>query len=127
MSMNIFEYAAKNRLRFNYKGSITVEDLYSLRLTELDSIYKALNKEMKNGEEPSLLNTQNAVATDLSVKIEIVKYIVNEKLEEAEAEKRRAENNTRRNLLLEILAQKQNEELQSKSADELKQMLAELT
>ena len=42
---NIFEMATRNKYRFPYKGMISVEDLWDLNQTQLDSIYKALNKE----------------------------------------------------------------------------------
>ena len=44
---NIFEYAAKNKLRFPFRGSITTEDLYDLSPANLDSIYKTLSREAK--------------------------------------------------------------------------------
>ena len=39
---NIFEYATKNRLRFPYKGSQSVEDLWALSVEELDKLFKTL-------------------------------------------------------------------------------------
>ena len=41
----IFEYAAKHKLRFPYRGSITTEDLYDLSPADLDRIYKTLARE----------------------------------------------------------------------------------
>lgn len=41
---NIFEFATRNKVRFSFKGLISVEDLWDLSLTNLDSIYKELNK-----------------------------------------------------------------------------------
>ena len=81
----IFEFAARNKIRFPYKGLITVEDLWDLSLTNLDSIYKTLNKQVKQSEEESLLNTKASVDTELEVQIAIVKHIVSVKLAEKEA------------------------------------------
>ena len=54
MEINIFEYAAKNAIRFNFRGNITTEDLYNLRLDELDAVYKDLNRTRKAQTEESL-------------------------------------------------------------------------
>ena len=44
----MFERAAKRKLRFtSSKGSLSVEDLYDLSLTSLDSIAKGVNRQLK--------------------------------------------------------------------------------
>ena len=53
--MNIFERATRMSLRFNFKGLISVEDLWDLSLQDLDSIYKILNSKLKQSSEESLL------------------------------------------------------------------------
>ena len=45
--MEIFAKASKLRLRFNYKGIITVEDLWDLSIDTLDKIYKYLHLELE--------------------------------------------------------------------------------
>ena len=72
----IFEFATRNKVRFPFKGMISVEDLWDLSLTNLDSIYKTLNKQVKQSEEESLLSTKASVDTELEVQIAIVKHIV---------------------------------------------------
>ena len=42
----IFEYATRNKIRFPFKGMISVEDLWELTPTNLDTIYKTLNKQV---------------------------------------------------------------------------------
>ena len=63
--MNIFEYAVRNKVRFPFKGMISVEDLWDLSLTNLDSIYKTLNKQIKQNDEESLLSTKTNIDTEL--------------------------------------------------------------
>lgn len=124
--MNIFEYAVKNKLRFPFKGMITVEDLYDLSLENLDSIFKSLNSQLKKVKEESLLDTKTKEDKELDVKIQIVKYIVNIKLDEKALKIKTKEQKERKQKILEILSAKQDEDLQSKSVEELKNMLKDL-
>lgn len=105
--MNIFEYAAKNKLRFPFKGSITTEDLFDLSPADLDSIFKTLSREAKKNEEESLLADKKAEDKALDVKIEIVRYIVAEKLAAIEKAKKAAVNKAKAERIRSILAEKQ--------------------
>ena len=126
MDINIFEYAVANKLRFNYKGLISVEDLYDLSTIQLDSIYKSLKREQKKEDEDSLLSTVSTEDKIISIKIEIVKAIVAKKLAQEQALKTAAEKRKKKQRLLAILDRKQNEALESKSMDEIQAMINEL-
>ncbi len=123
---NIFEYASRNKMRFPFKGMISVEDLWDLSLTNLDSIYKTLNKQVKQSEEESLLNTKASVDTELEVQIAIVKHIVSVKLAEKEAAEKAHAKREQKQKIMSIIATKENEALQNSSIDDLKKMLDEL-
>lgn len=123
---NLFEVATKNKFRFPYRGLITVEDLWDLPVTELDSVFKALNSEMKESKEESLLNTKSEADVVLENKIEIVKYIVSVKLEEAEAKKKSRENREKRERILQIMADRQDKAMLEASDEDLQKMLEEL-
>lgn len=124
--MNIFEFATRNKVRFPFKGMISVEDLWDLSLTNLDSIYKILNKQVKQSEEESLLNTKANVDTELEVQIAIVKHIVSVKLEEKEIAEKAFAKKVQKQKIMSIIATKEDQELQNSSIDELKKMLDEL-
>jgi hypothetical protein len=124
--MNIFEYAVRNKVRFPFKGMISVEDLWDLSLTNLDSIYKILNKQVKQSEEESLLSTKATVDTELEVQINIVKHIVSVKLAEQEAREKAADQKAQRQKIMAIIAAKKDEELQNSSVDDLEKMLDDL-
>ena len=126
MSNNIFEFAARNKIRFPYKGLITVEDLFDLSLTNLDSIYKTLNKQVKQSEEESLLSTKASVDTELEVQIAIVKHIVSVKLDEAEKTKKARENKEKEQKIMSILAARSDKALENASDEDLQKMLAEI-
>ena len=123
---NIFEYASRNKVRFPFKGMISVEDLWNLSLTNLDSIYKTLNKQVKQSEEESLLSTKASVDTELEVQIAIVKHIVSVKLSEKEAAEKASAKKAQKQKIMSIIATKENEALQNSSIDDLKKMLDEL-
>lgn len=126
MMTNIFEYAVRNKIRFPFKGMISAEDLWDLSLTNLDSIYKTLNKQAKQSEEESLLDTKTNVDTELEVQIAIVKHIVSVKLEEQNAREKAAVKKAQKQKIMSIIATKEDEALQNSSVDDLKKMLDEL-
>lgn len=123
---NIFEMATRNKYRFPYKGMISVEDLWDLNQTQLDSIYKALNKEIKANQEDSLMFSQTQTDLDLQAKIEIVRHIYTTKEQDAARRAAAAENAEKKRRILEILEQKQEDSLKNKSEDELLKMLNEI-
>lgn len=123
---NIFEYATRNKIRFSFRGLISVEDLWDLSLTNLDSIYKELNKHSKQSEEESLLNIKTQEDELLNVQIEIVKHIVSVKLAEKEAREKASAKKAQKQKIMSIIAAKQDEALQNSSIDDLKKMLDEL-
>lgn len=123
---NIFEYATRNKVRFSFRGLISVEDLWDLSLTNLDSIYKELNKQSKQSEEESLLNIKTQEDEFLNVQIEIVKHIVSVKLAEKEAREKASAKKAQKQKIMSIIAAKQDEALQNSSIDELQKMLDEL-
>ncbi|MCM1500496.1 MAG: hypothetical protein NC124_18700 [Clostridium sp.] len=123
---NIFEYATRNKVRFSFKGLISVEDLWDLSLTNLDSIYKELNKKSKQSEEESLLNIKTREDELLNVQIAIVKNIVSVKLAEKEAKEKASAKKAQKQKIMSIIAAKQDEVLQNSSIDDLQKMLDEL-
>lgn len=123
---NIFELATKNKFRFPYKGLISVEDLWDLNRTQLDSIYKALNKEVKQVQEESLMMTKSDEDAVVLAKIEIVKHIFKVKEQEAMDKMVAAENAEKKRKILDILAKKQDDAMENMSEDELRKMLSEL-
>lgn len=123
----MFEYATRNKVRFNYHGMLTVEDLWDLSVESLNEIYKNLNKHLKEESEESLLDEKvNPDRELITVSIDIVKYIVSVKLEKQNAQRMATERSIQKQKILKIMAKKQDSELQDKSLDELSQMLDEL-
>ena len=123
---NIFEVATRNKYRFPYRGQISVEDMWDLPVTELDKIFKTLNKQVKTSQEESLLETKSKEDEVLETQIEIVRRIVSIKQQEANERLREIERKVQKQRIMEIMADKQDEVLKGKSVDELQKMLDEL-
>lgn len=123
---NIFEVATRNKYRFPYMGQISVEDMWDLPVTELDKIFKTLNKQVKTSQEESLLETKSKEDEVLETQIEIVRHIVSIKQQEANEKLREKERKVQKQRIMEIMADKQDEALKGKSIDELQKMLDEL-
>lgn len=125
---DIFEYATRNRLRFaGLRGTLTTEDLWDLPVKDLDLVFKGLKAELKTVSEESLLDIRSPADKVLQIKVDIVTSIVKTKLAETEARKSRDAKRAKKQELEALLAEKQNEELRGKSAEELKKLIDELT
>lgn len=117
--MNIFERASRNKLRFSFRGQLSVEDLWDLNVEQLDSLYKILSKEKKVTEEESLLSIKTTEETTLDLKIEIIKHIVTSKLSDAERIEKAKITRTEKKRLEEIIARKKDAALENLSIEEL--------
>ena len=126
MEKNIFKMAAEQKLRFPFRGLIAVEDLFDLSLTSLDTIYKELSKEVKKANEDSLLDVVTKEDDKLALRIEIVKTIFTQKQAEAKEKSEAKEKNEKRKVLLDMLAEKQNEELKGMTKEQILEELARI-
>ena len=122
MNTNLFKVAAKEGYRFQFKGNISVEDLFNLSTTELNTIYKTLNSELGENVE-DLLGGESSVDKELKNKMEIVKEIFNDKVREQKEKEEALIERQRKERIKEIIAQKKDDNLSSKSIEELEAML----
>ncbi len=120
MINEMFIVATRTKMRFPFRGMVSVEDLWGLNVENLDSVFKELNSQVKKANEESLLCTKSSEDEILDMQIEIVKYIVNIKLEEAEAKKQEKQKREESQKIMSILTTKENEELRNMSKEELK-------
>lgn len=121
----LFEVAARKKYRFPFRGQVSTEDLWDLSITNLDSVFKTLNKEKKQNEEESLLSVKSEADKEVENKIEIVKYIVAVKqaeIAERAASKEKAQRNQK---IAAIIERKKDEELEGKSIEDLMKLLEE--
>lgn len=127
MNSNIFEAATRAKLRFaTHRGNIGTEDLWDLTLEDLDTVAKSLNKQVKESSEESFIKKQSSGNRTLVLKFELVVYVINIKLTEAEKRKTMAERRAKQNQLLELISQKENDALSRKSIANLRAELEKL-
>lgn len=122
----MFEKAVRMKLRFNYRGLCSVEDLWDLSVSELDSIYKELNKKARTEKEESLLDKRTQADDILDLQLELVKYIVKTKLTEQEAKENAAIKRAKKQKLLSIMAEKQDKALYDMPLEDLEKMVNDL-
>lgn len=126
MGKNMFEIATRTKMRFPFKGMISVEDLWDLSVQNLDKVFKTLNSQRKEAQEESLLHEKSSADKVLDTQIEIVKYIVNVKFEEQAARIEANKNKEKRQKIMALMAKKDDEALENMSREELQKMLDEL-
>lgn len=130
---NLFLQATREKFRFeSSKGDLSVEQLWDLPLTsrtgfDLDTVAKAVNANLKSSNEESFVNASNNPAVSrLQAQLEVVKAIIEVKLAQAEATKKRAEKMAERQRLMEVLHSKKDQELQGLSVEEIERRLSQL-
>jgi hypothetical protein len=132
-TQNIFEYATRNKLRFaSPRGELSVEQLWDVPLRSgddfnLNTIAKTTNKALKEISEESFVETKKtAKQVRLENALEVVKYVIEVKLEEEKAAETRAARKQEKEKLLGILAEKQAGKLSELSEKELQKRIAAL-
>ena len=127
----MFEKATRQQLRFNTKkGLLSVEDLWTLPLktnlsvqVDLDEVAKTVHQELKSSEEVSFVAPVTASNTTAQLKMDIVKHIIAVKLAEKEAAEKAREVKEKKQKIMSIIAQKQDESLMNSSVEDLQKML----
>lgn len=113
---NNFELATRQKLRFSTnRGMVTTEDLWDLGLAELDTIAKGINKILKESSEESFVNRRTVADKKLTLGLSVVVSIINTKLTEDEKRKAVAERKAKRDKLIMVIADKEDNVLQRKS------------
>jgi hypothetical protein len=127
--MDNFEAACRLKLRFETsQGQLSVEELFDLSLQSLDTIAKKVNKQLRDEGEESFIPVKNTSkkATHNNLRLEILQYIINSKVQEQEERKSRTERLATISRLRELAERKADEQLASKSLEEIQKEIAEL-
>lgn len=126
--MDGFEQATRLKLRFDTaKGQLSTEDVWDLPLTSangvsLDGLAKQLNKAVKESAEESFVVKKTKANAELELRFDIVKHIIAVRLKEAEDRANEAAVKAKKARILDIIANKEDDELASLPVSELKKM-----
>lgn len=125
--MDIFEKATRVKLRWlTAKGSLSVEDLWDLKLTDLDLLARAANRILKEETEESFISKKTTNNSELELSLDVLKRIIEVKLKEQEDKKVKAQRAEELATLKALLADKRQDELKSLSSEEIQKRIEEL-
>lgn len=131
--MENFEKATRLKLRFDTPaGALALEDLWDLPLTSrinranLDDVARGLHRQLKGGDDVSFVLKEHKSDETIQLKFDLVKHVIDVRLEENKKAAEAQANRERRARILEILADKEDETLKTKSVDELRQLAQSL-
>ena len=130
----MFEKASRCMLRFQTeRGLLGVEQIWQLPLTDkagsrfsLDTLAKAVNKELRDSEEESFVEEKSSRSEELELKMEILKHIIGVRKDEAKERERRIAAAQQLKKIDEILESKEDDALRNKSPEELRKIREEL-
>ena len=126
--MNIFERAAKEKIRFEFRGLIATEDLWDLTIENLDELFQQTYAQLKaqSGEGLLLTGVQNPISDYLRLQADLIRYVFEDKQKMAADFKMKKLQNEKKKRIMEIITDKQDETLAGKSIAELKEMLDDM-
>jgi hypothetical protein len=123
--MSIYKEASKLKLRFSTeKGLLSVEQLWDLSQSQLSTAIKAVKKILvkDNDDELSFLETNIVVDTENQLRFDILKDIYMSKKDEADKIRNIASVKAHNRRIDELIAMKQESELQNMSIAELERL-----
>lgn len=124
---NLFIRASKQKLRFaTNKGQLSTEDLWDLSLEDLDRLAVKANS-AKETSTMTFIRKRDAKATENNLRFDILKFIIDSKLNDQDVAAKRAETIAKKELLKDLLEKKKLESLASLSEEEIEKKIAELT
>jgi hypothetical protein len=129
----MFEQAIRNKVRFDSPvGFLCLEDLWDLPLQSranrpnLDDIARELHLSLKNDDHVSFVDDDAKSDPIAQLKFDIVKHVIAVKKAEAAAERAKSDNAAKKQKILAILADKQDDSLKQKSIEELQELAKSL-
>lgn len=127
MSNDNFIEASKKKIRFaTTKGSLSVEDLWDLNLECLDKIAVAVDEDIQKEGRKSFIGKTNRGSSQKALSLEILKFIIEDKMKEEEKKKERLQKSAQKEFLMELLNKKKLESLESLPLEEIQKQLDDL-
>lgn len=117
------EKGLRNKYRFEFKGQISIEDLWDLSLKDLNSIYINLNNKCQDNKDNGLLSEDLSENNHDENKKDIVEYIFKTKREEAKQRENELLKAQSKQKILNIIEEKEEEDLRSLPIEELRKLV----
>lgn len=118
--MSNYKEASRLGLRFTTsKGLLSVEQLWSLNLEDLDTVATSLDTSLEEAGKKSYLKKVSKKNKSLQLQRDIVVDIITTLVEEQEAAKAKAENDRHNEKIDLLIAKKKEAELENLSVEEL--------
>lgn len=131
---DLYKEAAKRKLRFTTPvGQVQAEDLFDLPLksrspkkANLNDIAKGLNRQLKEDGDEDFVTRRTKPNKELKIKFDIVLDAIQTVQAREAASERRELNRQKKARILEIMAKKQDEQLEGQSMEDLEKLLGDL-
>lgn len=121
----MFEQASRLKLGFETNiGRLVVDDLWDIKLSDLDALAVGLNNQLKNDSVSFISATKPD--PKLQLRFDIVKHVIDVRLKEREEAAKLREKAEEKQKILAILARKQDAALEGSSEEELRERIANL-
>ena len=120
----MYKRASKIKLRFlTSRGPLTVEQLWDLPLSELDTLAISLQEGYKKSGKKSFLETKSKKDRELKLAFDIVLDVLNTKVELSTVAAKTAETKAHNQKILGKIADARDKDLAGKTVEELTVML----
>ena len=117
--------ALRLKLRFDISGSVSVEQLWDIKLTNLIDYEQRLTEVVEGYAKSTRRNRTRKTNEQLEneLRLNLVTYVLDVREAEVEEAKQAAENKAHNQKILELIQSKKESELANKSIEELQAML----
>lgn len=122
--MSNYKEASKEKIRFETKrGSLTVEQLWTLPIEELDELCVSLEEQHKTSAKKSFVHKKSDKDKMARLRFEVALDVLESRMEELEKAAEVEENKKHNERIMELIVEKKDEELKGKSVKQLTAML----
>ncbi len=123
----MYQKASRMKLRFKTdKGLVTVEDVWDLPLTKLDTIAKALRRTLQDDRMDSFITEERQPDVETELRFDIVKDIILVRLAEKKSAETAVIKRQKRAQIMNLIEDKKSEALKDSTIEELMDLLDKL-
>lgn len=123
----MFEKASRLALRFeSTRGKLSVEQLWDLPMTELNELYKGLNKVKSSANEDSLLDEKTSEEKLVDLKLSLIRHVAEVRKKEAKDKKDEAQLRADLKTIDDAIAEAEDRNLKSLTPEELRRKREEI-